>query len=92
MEYVANTPIFVLSGVIIAAKIYVNSVGEANDIVPIDYGYAVLLWVYLLVRVSAHNSHPPSFPLELGAILVLCLPAGLWGRPGSTTPLEFNRS
>lgn len=50
LEYVANTLIFILSGVIIAAKIYANSVGDADDIKPIDYGYAVLLWVYLLVR------------------------------------------
>eukprot|EP00884_Botryococcus_braunii_P017513 jgi/Botrbrau1/4445/Bobra.0348s0033.1 len=49
LEYVANTLIFILSGVIIAAKIYTNSVGNADEIVGIDYGYAVLLWVYLLI-------------------------------------------
>jgi hypothetical protein len=49
LEYVANTLIFILSGVIIAAKIYTNSTGTADEIVGIDYGYAVLLWVYLLV-------------------------------------------
>jgi hypothetical protein len=49
LEFVANTLIFVLTGVIIAAKIYTNSRGTANDIVGVDYGYAVVLWLYLLV-------------------------------------------
>lgn len=49
MEFVANTLIFILSGVIIAAKIYTNSKGAATDIYGVDYGYAVVLWLYLLV-------------------------------------------
>eukprot|EP00884_Botryococcus_braunii_P023322 jgi/Botrbrau1/9674/Bobra.0201s0008.1 len=49
LEYVANTLIFILSGIIIAAKIYTNSIGTEDNIKPIDYGFAVLLWVYLLI-------------------------------------------
>ena len=49
LEYIANTLIFVLSGVIIVGKIWESSSTTANDIRPADYGYAVLLWLYLLV-------------------------------------------
>ena len=38
-----------LSGVIIVGKIWESSSTTANDIRPADYGYAILLWLYLLV-------------------------------------------
>lgn len=49
LEFLANTLIFVLSGVIITGKIWESSTTKADYIQPADYGYAVLLWVYLLV-------------------------------------------
>ena len=39
-----------LAGVIIAGNIYVNSTTETDHISGVDYVYALLLWVYLLVR------------------------------------------
>ena len=39
-----------LSGVIIAARIYNSEHTSESLIQPRDYGYAVLLWVYLNVR------------------------------------------
>lgn len=57
LEYVANTLIFVLSGVIITGKIWESSSSAVDSIRPADYGYAVLLWVYLLVR------HKPIYHL-----------------------------
>ena len=50
LEYLANTLIFVLAGVIIAGNIYVNSTTETDHISGVDYVYALLLWIYLLVR------------------------------------------
>lgn len=50
LEFVANTVIFVLSGVIIASRIYNSEHTSESLIQPRDYGYAVLLWVYLNVR------------------------------------------
>ena len=50
LEFVANTLVFVLSGVIIAARIYNSEHTSESLIQPRDYGYAVLLWVYLNVR------------------------------------------
>lgn len=50
LEFLANTLIFVLSGVIITGKIWESSTTSSLDYIrPADYGYAVLLWVYLLV-------------------------------------------
>ncbi|CAL8460804.1 g335 [Coccomyxa elongata] len=49
LEFLANTLIFVLSGVIITGKIWESSTTKADYIQPADYGYAVLLWVYLVV-------------------------------------------
>ena len=49
LEYVANTLIFVLSGVIITGKIWESSATRFHEIQAADYGYAVLLWIYLLV-------------------------------------------
>lgn len=49
LEYLANTLIFVLAGVIVAGNIYVNSTTDSDHIAGVDYVYALLLWVYLLV-------------------------------------------
>lgn len=49
LEFLANTLIFVLSGVIITGKIWESSTTRIDFIRPEDYGYAVLLWVYLVV-------------------------------------------
>ena len=49
LEYLANTLVFILSGVIIAGNIYLSSTDAAAHIVGTDYVYALLLWVYLLV-------------------------------------------
>ena len=53
LEYLANTLIFVLAGVIIAGNIYIYaSTDSTTHIDGVDYVYALLLWVYLLVRAS----------------------------------------
>ena len=49
LEYVANTLVFVLAGVIIAGNIYQSSAENLSHIRGVDYVYALLLWVYLLV-------------------------------------------
>ncbi|KAK9791813.1 hypothetical protein WJX73_006506 [Symbiochloris irregularis] len=50
LEFIANTLIFVLSGAIIAGNIYEGSKKDnPNSIRGVDYLYALLLWVYLLV-------------------------------------------
>ena len=51
LEFIANTLIFILAGVIIAGNIYRS---ENNPAAPAnlsgrDYGHAVLLWIALLV-------------------------------------------
>ena len=51
LEFIANTLIFILAGVIIAGNIYRS---ENNPRAPAalsgkDYGYAFLLWLALLV-------------------------------------------
>lgn len=51
LEFLANTLIFVLSGVIITGKIWESSTTKFDYIQPADYGYAVLLWVYLVVSI-----------------------------------------
>ena len=61
LEYVANTLIFVLSGVIISNRVHTSSVGESADVKALDYAYALLLWVYLLVRLPP----PPSLPYPM---------------------------
>lgn len=50
LEYVANTLIFVLSGVIISNRVHTSSQGEGAIVHALDYAYALLLWIYLLVR------------------------------------------
>ena len=50
LEYIANTLIFVLSGAIITSRIWESAtVHSVDDIRPVDFAYAILLWVYLLV-------------------------------------------
>ena len=50
LEYVANTVIFVLSGAVIASRIYVNLTdSKITDINLRQLPYALLLWVYLLL-------------------------------------------
>ena len=48
----ANTLIFVLSGVIISNRVHTSSQGEGAIVHALDYAYALLLWVYLLARPS----------------------------------------
>jgi len=48
-EHCANTLIFILSGAIIAGKVYLNAGAAASDIHWYDYLYAIYLWVALLV-------------------------------------------
>lgn len=54
LEYVANTLVFVLSGVIIVGNVYEShSPGQPTYIRGADYAYALLLWAFLLVRLPA---------------------------------------
>ena len=50
LEYIANTLIFVLSGALITSRIWESAtVHSVDDIRAVDFAYAILLWVYLLV-------------------------------------------
>ena len=51
LEFIANTLIFILAGVIIAGNIYLSqhTPDSPVQIAGQDYGYAILLWVVLLV-------------------------------------------
>ena len=58
LEYVANTLIFVLAGVIISNRVHTSSIGSVGQSALVsapDYGYALLLWVYLLARALRHR-------------------------------------
>lgn len=51
LEFIANTLIFILAGVIIAGNVYLS---QHNPSSPVtirgrEYGYAFLLWIVLLV-------------------------------------------
>ena len=51
IDYLANTLIFVVSGIIIAGKIYQGHQESSPYILTgTDYGWAVVLWLLLLVR------------------------------------------
>lgn len=54
LEFIANTLIFVLSGVVIAGRIYESANSSEKLIEPSDWGYTLLLWVYLTVRSNRH--------------------------------------
>lgn len=50
LEYNANTLIFVLSGAMIASRLYQNAANpNVDDITLIDLPYAFVLWIYLLL-------------------------------------------
>ena len=62
----ANTVVFVLSGLIIASRIYNSEHTTESLIQPRDYGYAILLWVYLTVRSKLRpGSDLPPLSLNL---------------------------
>ena len=72
----ANTLIFVLSGVIITGKIWESSASGTGLIQAADYGYAVLLWplpagapwdVRLCMMHAEQGSQPRIMPAEDGA-------------------------
>ncbi len=50
LEFVANTVVFLLAGIVIAGRIYDSSRGATKIIEARDWGYTLLLWVYLTVR------------------------------------------
>ena len=53
IEYFANTLIFVISGVIIAGRIYAGHQDSSPHILTgVDYAWAVALWLLLLVSPS----------------------------------------
>ena len=54
LEFIANTLIFILAGVIIAGNIYQSehSASAPLQIKGRDYGYAVLLWIVLIVSLK----------------------------------------
>lgn len=58
LEFIANTLIFILAGVIIAGNIYQSehSVDTPLQIQGRDYGYAFLLWIVLVVRTFSCNA------------------------------------
>lgn len=51
LEFIANTLIFILAGVIIAGNVYLSQHSPSSPVTirGRDYGYAFLLWVALLV-------------------------------------------
>ena len=61
LEFIANTMLFLLSGIVIAGRIYESSHTNVKYIRASDWGYTLLLWVYLTVRgriklLNAYNS------------------------------------
>lgn len=78
LEYLANTLIFILAGVLIAGNIYASSVSGPSHIEGLDYVYALLLWVYLLVRnlcmqpAACLPSAPSCLAIEVQIPLSLC--------------------
>lgn len=77
-EYVANTLIFVLAGVIISNRVHTSSVGQSALVNAPDYGYALLLWVYLLVRALPLHG-PRSIRAHLNASFALAGGDIAWG-------------
>ena len=78
LEHIANTLVFMLSGVIIAGRIYISSTQGLGYIKGQEYGYAALLWVYLTVsllgschRTFARRLSPPLMALGFIAFLFL---------------------
>ena len=57
LEFLANTLVFLLAGLIIAGKIYESSTASGAVIDGRDWGYVALLWVYVTVRPSPRQ--PP---------------------------------
>ena len=58
MEFVANTLVFILAGVVIAGRIYESSHDGSHLIQAQDWGYALLLWVYLTVSLWQLRASP----------------------------------
>lgn len=56
LEFIANTVVFILAGIVIAGRIYESSSGPEEYIHPSDWGYTLLLWVYLTVCSLAYRS------------------------------------
>ena len=88
LEYVANTVIFVLSGAVIASRIYLNlSDPKITDINLRELPYALLLWVYLLlVRIVMFILFSPllvraAYGLSLQDMVILSW-SGLHGAVG----------
>lgn len=53
IDYLANTLIFVVSGIIIAGKLYIgHQAGSPHVLTAFDYGWAVALWLLLLVSAT----------------------------------------
>jgi len=59
LEFVANTIIFILAGIVIAGRIYTSAHDSQGYIRAADWGYALLLWVYLTVHPISASSPPP---------------------------------
>ena len=50
LDFIANTLIFILAGVIIAGNVYLSQHSDSSlTIRGREYGYAFLLWVVLIV-------------------------------------------
>jgi hypothetical protein len=60
--------IFVLTGVIVAGRIYSSEHSGDNIIQGRDYGYAFLLWVYLLVRACMSGGSGPGLALRTACL------------------------
>lgn len=58
LEFVANTLVFILAGVVIGGRIYESSHDGSNLIQAQDWGYALLLWVYLTVSLLQLRAPP----------------------------------
>ena len=68
VDYLANTLIFVLSGIIIAGRVYDgHQAGSPYILTGMDYGWAVALWLLLLV------SHTLTAARHLAVGLAVCL-------------------
>ena len=60
IDYLANSLIFTISGIIIAGKVYTGHQAKSPCILTgTDYGWAVALWLLLLVETPHNVVHLP---------------------------------
>lgn len=81
LEFIANTVVFLLSGIVIAGRIYDSSQGHLKLIEARDWGYTLLLWVYLTVSFQPQHNNAASTHLSRTLVFISsssCCVSILW--------------